>query len=189
MMWLFFLNLQYYSKRIWFNGQLICGQFGPKDGTYAQAVNDARSCFLSSRCSEAVAVPSFADKVSITGPTGSDPPSICDAIASNLVANCGFETGDFTDWSTSNLNASGVESFGFDEGPNSGSFFAALGNVGSDGTISQTLSTVIGQPYTISFYFASDGGTPNDFSALLWIRRSVFERKRPRPRLRAPHVY
>ena len=25
-------------------------------------------------------------------------PSLCDSIAGNLVANCGFETGDFTGW-------------------------------------------------------------------------------------------
>ena len=110
--------------------------------------------------------PSFADKVSITGPIGPDPPSICDAIASNLVANCGFETGDFTDWNTSNLIFTGVVGSGFDGlDPNSGTFWAALGNAGSDGIISQTLSTVSGQTYTISFYFGSDGGTPNHFVA------------------------
>jgi hypothetical protein len=77
-----------------------------------------------------------------------------------------LKTGDFTDWNTSNIEFTQVVSFGFDgQNPNSGSFWAALGNVGSDGTISQTLSTVIGQTYTVSFYFASDGGTPNDFSA------------------------
>lgn len=94
-----------------------------------------------------------------------DPASICDAIAGNIVTNCGFETGTFSGWTLANTNATGVESFGFDEGPNSGNYFAALGNVGSDGSVSQTLSTVAGQTYDVSFWLANDGDLPNDFSA------------------------
>lgn len=112
-----------------------------------------------------VSVPSFADKLTPSGAVGVDPPSVCDGVSGNLVTNCGFETGSFSGWNTTNLNFTPVSTFGFDEGPNSGSFFAALGNVGSDGTISQTLATVIGQTYNISFYFASDGQVPNDFAA------------------------
>jgi hypothetical protein len=95
-----------------------------------------------------------------------DPPNICDGIAGNVVANCGFETGDFTRWTLNNTNATGGQTFGFDEGPNSGSYFAALGNVGSDGSVSRALAgTAAGQTYTFSFYLASDGGTPSDFQA------------------------
>jgi hypothetical protein len=92
----------------------------------------------------------------------------CYAVAGNLVVNCGFETGDFTGWTGTNLNVTGVVTAGFDGfNPNSGTYFAALGNVGSDGILSQTqaLATVVGQAYDISFYLASDGGTPSDFSA------------------------
>ena len=101
--------------------------------------------------------------LSVTVPCFAD---ICGGAAGNLVTNCGFETGSFSGWTTSNLNATLAATAGFDNlNPNSGTCFAALGNVGSDGTISQTLATVIGQSYNISFYFASDGATPNDFAA------------------------
>lgn len=90
----------------------------------------------------------------------------CSTVSGNLVANCGFETGSFSSWTISNLNATSVQVAGFHGYlPHSGNYFAALGNVGSDGVISQTLSTVVGQTYDITFYLASDGSTPNDFSA------------------------
>ena len=47
----------------------------------------------------------------------------------------------------------------------SGSFAAALGSVGSDGTLSQTLQTTAGQQYTLSFWLANNGSSPNDFTA------------------------
>src|SRR5580700_9508392 len=34
--------------------------------------------------------------------------SICDAIAGNLVTNCGFETGDFTGWTLSGNDVPGA---------------------------------------------------------------------------------
>ena len=40
-----------------------------------------------------------------------------------------------------------------------------MGPVGSDGTISQTLSTSAGMSYTLAFYYASNGTDPSDFSA------------------------
>ena len=81
--------------------------------------------------------------------------------AGNLVANPGFETGDFTGWTTGgNFEATGV-SGNFDGFlPNSGNFFAFLGPVGSDGTLSQNLATTPGQSYTFSWFLGSDGGTP-----------------------------
>ena len=85
---------------------------------------------------------------------------------SNLIVNGGFETGDFTGFTTANLNATGIGSTGFDGYiPYDGTFFAALGNIGFDGTLSQSFSDVAGQNYTFSFYLANDGDTPNDFTA------------------------
>jgi PEP-CTERM motif len=88
----------------------------------------------------------------------------------NLVANPGFETGDFTGWSlTGTSDAVGdtvVASAGFNSWlPNSGTFFAALGALGSDSTLSQTIATTAGQTYTFSWFLGSDGSTPSDFSA------------------------
>jgi hypothetical protein len=107
----------------------------------------------------------LAAKTPPSGPVNPDPPSVCDAIAGNLVANCGYETGTFSSWTVTGAGPTVVEGAGFDTGPNSGSYFAALGAVGSDGHVAQTLSTVAGQTYTFNFFLASDGGTPSDFTA------------------------
>jgi len=89
--------------------------------------------------------------------------------AQNLITNGSFETGDFTGWTTGgNFEATEVVSGAFDEytGAQDGNFYAVLGPVGSDGTLSQTLATTAGAQYTISFWFASVGDNPSDFSAL-----------------------
>ena len=88
--------------------------------------------------------------------------SICDAITGNLVTNCGFETGGLTGWQGEGAFVDGVT---YDEGVNSGSYASFWGVVGEDGTLYQDLTATVGQAYNISFYFASDGGMPNDFSA------------------------
>jgi PEP-CTERM motif len=83
--------------------------------------------------------------------------------APNIVNNGSFETGDFTGWTqTGNTGFSGVDG---NPGPNDGNFAAFFGPVGSDGTISQALGTLVGRFYTISFDFEPDGGNPSDFSA------------------------
>jgi len=91
---------------------------------------------------------------------------ICGAAAGNLVTNCGFETGDFTGWTVNDASGNTfVAASGFDGiSANSGTEYAALGAVGADGTVSQTLNTVAGQNYVLSFFLASDGALPNDFS-------------------------
>jgi len=100
--------------------------------------------------------------------------SLCDADPNNIVLNCGFETGDFTDW-TVNESANvawGVHPSSIDNsgpGPNSGTYFASTGCtgaqcIGSDSLsttnyLYQNLTTVAGDTYSVTFYFAS-GGEP-----------------------------
>jgi hypothetical protein len=80
-------------------------------------------------------------------------PSICDAVSGNLVTNCGFETGDFTDWTTSggtNLNVT-------TNARNSGGFDARFGDTSAD-TIDQTFATTAGAQYDVSFYVNTGAG-------------------------------
>jgi hypothetical protein len=102
--------------------------------------------------------------------TGADPPpSICDAIPGNLVQNCGFETGDFTNWTVvaNNTPVCNAMTFGPAYGPNSGIYSACLGNVGTQGpllgTVSQTITDIPGETYTLTFWLQSDGRLPNEF--------------------------
>jgi hypothetical protein len=106
---------------------------------------------------------SWANKVPPPPTPGPDPASICDAVAGNIVTNCGFEASATvaTGWTLSDT----VDTF-VDTVPNSGVQSLAMGTVGADGTVSQLLNTVAGNGYNISFYLASDGGTPSDFSAM-----------------------
>ncbi len=90
------------------------------------------------------------------------------AFASDLINNGSFETGDFTGWTTGgNFEDSSVVSgpFYVYPGAEDGQFYAVLGPVGSDGTLSQTFATTVGAQYTFSFWFASVGDNPSDFSA------------------------
>ncbi len=101
------------------------------------------------------------------GAKGVDRPSICDAIPGNLVQNCGFETGDFTDWT-----ATGADTFVASDcdssvpgvyGPNSGTYSACLGEVNHLGFVSQTITDTPGKNYILTFWLKSDGQTPNEF--------------------------
>jgi hypothetical protein len=92
--------------------------------------------------------------------------SLCDAVAGNLVQNCGFETGDFTGWTlTGNTGFTGVTGNFGGVDPNSGNFQAFWGAVGSDTLASQTMATVAGANYDFFFYLFNFGGTESDFTA------------------------
>ena len=87
----------------------------------------------------------------------------------NLVVNGGFENGNFSGWTQSGSFSAATGGPGHvglyigGYGPQSGDFYAALGTVRTLGTLSQTLTTTPGQTYTLSFFLANDGGTPNEF--------------------------
>jgi PEP-CTERM motif len=122
---------------------------------------------------------SFVFSCMIVGQGAARAASICNTTAGNLVANCGFETGDFTSWTLSGNdvpaelnNLYGVE--GTDPldsiAPNSGSYQGWFADLDANATtLSQAIATNPGDTYAISFYLAQDT-TPvspysNTFSA------------------------
>ena len=89
--------------------------------------------------------------------------------AQNLILNGSFEAGGgtFNNWTEGgNFEDTQVSSGAFYDytGAEDGNFYATLGPVGSDGTLSQTFADHAGAEYTISFWFASVGDNPSDFS-------------------------
>ncbi len=88
------------------------------------------------------------------------------ARADQLLVNGGFETGDFTGWAQGgNTGATAVQNGA--SLAHSGNFAAALGPVGSLGTLSQTLTTTPGTHLYLNFWLASDGGLPNELNVSL----------------------
>jgi subtilase family serine protease len=85
-----------------------------------------------------------------------------------LVQNGGFETGDFSGWTTVidptyTVVIGGVQiPSGPTIFPHTGDYMALLGTFGSLGLISQSLTTAPGQAYLLTFWFNSpDGMTPD----------------------------
>jgi hypothetical protein len=89
------------------------------------------------------------------------------AFAQNLLTNGSFETGDFTGWTTGgNFEDTTVESGAFYAytGAQDGVYYAALGPVGSPGTLSQSFNDIPGADYSFSFWLAAVGDDPSSFS-------------------------
>ena len=85
----------------------------------------------------------------------------CARVAGNLVANCGFETGDFTGWTRSgDPSATSITN----AAAHSGSWGLFTGPVTDLGFVSQILPTVSGGSYRICYWLSNlSSGTPNRF--------------------------
>ena len=99
--------------------------------------------------------------------------SVCAAISPNLVSNCGFETGDFTGWTIggNTLNPGG-NYYGVDAfDANSGNYGAYMSQDFIDAgtapiTLSQTLTTTVGQAYNITFWLEQDTAPTTGYTHL-----------------------
>ena len=96
--------------------------------------------------------------------------SACNAAVGNIVTNCGFETGDLTGWSSNGGNNVGTGA----SNANSGNYGISYGGVGRTFPLSQTLSTVSGTTYDISFWLDSNGSFTNEVS-LSWGGATIFD--------------
>src|SRR6202158_3197425 len=84
----------------------------------------------------------------------------CARVAGNLVANCGFETGDSTGWTRS-----GDQSFTSIDAASahSGSFGLDTGPTGTLGFFAQKLATISGGSYSLCYWLSNEGGPANQF--------------------------
>jgi hypothetical protein len=87
--------------------------------------------------------------------------ALCDHVPGNLVANCGFETGDFTSWIRSgDPSATSVQM----AAAHSGTWGLFTGPVQDLGFFAQNLPTVNGASYQICYWLSNlSAGTPNRF--------------------------
>jgi hypothetical protein len=91
------------------------------------------------------------------------------ALAGNIVANPGFETGDFSGWTFT--PGAGVSTSGSHSGTHNARFNASV----CCDMISQTLATTAGQSYTFSFWlFAGTVGASDQFDAL-WNGTQIYQ--------------
>jgi hypothetical protein len=99
---------------------------------------------------------------------------VCGSVAGNLVANCGFETGDFTGW-TIIPAAAGSDLHIFGSPVNSGNWSAGFGAVsGLNDYIYQDLTTTPGGIYDVTFYLATGSVSSTGQFVANWGGSNIF---------------
>ena len=91
----------------------------------------------------------------------------------NVLQNGGFESGSLDGWAQSG-NTGGTYLSGSSAYDHSGSYGLQAGPGGSLGYLSQTIPTQPGAAYLLSFWFDSQGGTPNEF-LVVWNDNTLFD--------------
>ena len=94
--------------------------------------------------------------------------AVTDTLSPNAeLTNGSFETGSFSGWTLGgNLLWQGVSRVNIDSNAESGAYAAGLGSIGADGTLSQTIATMAGKTYVLSFWLQSEASGGNDFKAI-----------------------
>jgi len=102
----------------------------------------------------------------------------------SLAQNGGFETGDLTGWTLTgdpgNYNFVATSTTIPYMSPHSGTYYAALGEVGYVADLSKTVPTIDGQPYLLSLWLNSPNThnkyltTPNEFN-VAWNGNTLFD--------------
>jgi hypothetical protein len=91
----------------------------------------------------------------------------------NLLQNGGFESGNLNGWTQSG-NTGRTSLNGSSTYKHSGGYGLQAGPSGSLGYLSQTIPTQPGAAYLLSFWFDSQGGTPNEF-LVSWNGTNLFD--------------
>jgi subtilase family serine protease len=96
------------------------------------------------------------------------------SVGQPLVQNGGFENGNFSDWTQSG-NTGYTEVTGNTLYLHSGRYGAELGPAGAPGYLSQTVNTLPGQMYRLSFWVRNPSGATPNWMQVQWNGTTVFE--------------